>query len=644
MRLKKVFALIIIICVLSSAFLLILSGCTKHADYRPPLLSEIQNLAEIQGNGDLYFDWLEVYRPERPTLIVVPGENDDINYRFSMTLDEDIYTMPNKATTTPTSAADPTKVVHPNIGWCAEGFNHDLLYYWTTRSVFNVAVFRWERFAQDSADDCVAKMFSLPKMRYATENGYETARVPNYNLTEIFAALYINEFANKATGREIRLAGNGAGAVLALSLTHYLSTFYKQGSMYVPQEILPARLALCDPYFSVENLNLTIPWANTIAVNNGMTGVADAMLTTINSVGTAVEMIEGLEINTSTGEPSLAYDIVRSAVATEIFKSAVSKTAYLELRESYTTKFPDSYRALKRSMLDWYLYTIVGSDDHTGNAGGEAQIGYPRSLSDFNTYSAYSGFNWGDNRTRPMLNDRQTTNGTGGGGEAGKNFSVSAWTPTVWIRALRGISFTTRQQNAKLTDPVNPEKGTTVHGVSRYQYKPYTLQYFRSESFQMSDQMALAMDRKPSFTLICGYVYADYNRNKYIDDGIGMGVANAEISVVITKQPSTGVTEKVDAFSVYTDETGFYVVRLLDVAVDEENNVVQAGYNFSVSHTVKLTCIPTQRYLFSIADAAKGTYTRVVSGHNFSGYSMDITLRNYYANAITIANCLLFVQ
>lgn len=599
----------------------------------PALLqtSDIAYLNEIRDKGNLTFEWLRAYNAEKPTAIIIHGETTGAgSEKFTMNLDASEYTFK-------TSDSNTEYVVADSIGYKAEGLKLDLSNYWLSVADWNVAVFHWERFAdEENPDDILAKLFSVPKMRYSDGNGgYETSRVPKSTLTEVFASLYLAEMQGKTSGREIRFIGNGTGANLALSAAHYLSLYAADGQ--IDKNYLPSRLALCDPYLSTGDMHIaggSLSWAN-ISTTGGMLNAANDMLGAVAGYGAAVELVESKEISSrkvpaddgstvTQNVASYAYDVEMGEKDEQTFKSIKEKVAYLELRESYSVKFSDAYKGYKRIALDWYLYSIIGSDD-SNNAGGGAAIGYPRNLSDFHTYYTYSGFNWGGNETRPMMNDRQQNNdsSTTTASSRGKNFAVSAWTPTVYTRALKGISFTMKKYLSKTTK-------TDVHGNPIFTYSDYTMGYFRSENFQVSDQN--------DYTLICGYVYRDKNGDGYMNDGYN-GVAGALLKVKITSGSGTSVKD-VASFDAEADETGFYVIRLDSKTKDSEGNLSKAGYSFDTSHSISLTFVPSSHSYYQIASASSGIYYNTINGHNFTKYAGTVSMTNYYADAVTVFNCL----
>jgi len=605
------------------------AGCTDREE-KIISSSDIAYLDEIQDSGNLKFEWLTSYSASRPTAVIFHGESDGQD--FNLTLNDGYVT---KAELEEAKKEDGTVdtekyTVAAGIGYKAQGLNKDLAQYWTKVAEWNVAIFHWEDFAvEENPDDIVAKFYSLPKMRYYKGDGaYETSRVPHNTLTEVVSALYNEEMTGKANGREIRFIGNGVGANLMTSVAAYLSVCADKGM--TDSIILPSRLAVCDPYFSVSDMKM--PSDNIgfidISTKEGTINVFDKLLEKTVSYGAVAEIIETQEVTTKDGKEtvSYAYDVEKSEKAEESYKNIKTNSAHLILRESYSTKFTAEYKSLKRIALDWYLYSIIGSDD-SGNAGSDYAMGYPRNVSDFQTYFSYSGFNWAPNETRPMVNNRALNNDGSSStvaGSRGQNFALSAWTPTVYLRALRGISFTQQKKVG------SSSTGSDIHGNSTYALKDYTMEHFRSENFQVSDQK--------DYTLVCGYVYMDKNKDGYINDGF-CGIKNARLKVKVTTTVNS-VTNNVAEFEVNADENGFYVIRFNDKTKDSEGALSKSGYAFTIDHKVNITLIPESHDYYGITSAVPGVFYETVNGHNFSSYAADVTVSRYYADGIKIANCL----
>jgi hypothetical protein len=225
-----------------------------------------------------------------------------------------------------------------------------------------------------------------------------------------------------------------------------------------------------------------------------------------------------------------------------------------------------------------------------------------------------------------MINDRKKNNdiSPSTASNRGFNFSVSAWTPTVYTRALKGISFTQKKTSSSAT--------SNVHGVQIYNYTEYIMENFCSENQQKSDQN--------DYTLICGYIYFDENGDSYINDGIDKGIANATVNFDIQPKSTSSFGAKAN-FNVVTDQNGFYVIRLNDKTVDANGDISEKGYRFNEAYNITLTYLITStRYVYQTNQAA-GLYYVTIGGHNFSTSTSSFELNDYYADAITVKNCLL---
>lgn len=604
----KIVLLLGVLCLLALA----LYACGGSDSAGPLRAEEIAYLSDVQKAEQLRFEWLREYNPERPTLVVIHGETTGKGTeKFSMTLDSEEYTFKTNEST--------DYVVATGIGYKAQGLDLNLAKYWQNVAGYNVVLFHWERFADEDSDSVLAKVFSVPKMKYVKDDGsFEANAVPKNPLAEVFAALYIKEFSDKPLLRETRWVGNGVGADMIAAAADYMLGYIQSGTL--DEKYLPDRMTLCDPYLSISDLHLSggkTTWG--ADATQGAMGLTASFLADLDPY-MAIETVESKEVVQKDSETTVtyAYDIPKSEKAERGFAEIKKHVAYLELSESYSRSFSSEYKAQKRIALDWYLYSVIGSDD-SNNAGGGATIGYPRNLSDYQTYLSYSGFNWGTNETRPMINNRALNNdaSTNNASTRGKNFSLSAWTPTTYTKGLRGRAFTMKKESQKSTD-------SDVHGNATYRMNDYVLTYFRSETFQVS-----AADT----TVVCGYVYLDKNKDGYINDGKS-GVKNARLSVTVVANEKT-----VSTFSVTTDESGFYSFSFKDAVENTEGELV-GGYSFSVAHTVTIELEPNSHDYVATPSALTGQYYDLLRGNNFSAYKGTVTLNNYVADSTLVANCL----
>ncbi len=624
MKKKRILGIILILTLVVSTLLFAVSCKDKKEEQTFSIidLKEVNNLAEIQKGGDLVFEWVNgvPYNPDMPTAVIFHGEytNKSLDSRFSMELDSDIYTKyDSSSTSTP-------YVLKKNIaGHHNNGFIYDLSKYWQRVVGFNIAIFHWEKFADETDTDMtLSKLFAVPKMRYKTEDGYETNKVPNYSLVEIASAEFLDFIPDTAKGREIRFVGNGVGANLALGVSSYLHFANDKG--VIDDKKLPTRTALCDPYINPENINLKSNFAD-FSTENGVIGMVDEMLEYTTNAGVVTEMIEMYEKSQDSDKvdtSKYAYDFDLNPSAEEVYESIKDKLAYLQIDQTYTLKIVEEkyqdFMAQKRVALDWYLYSIIGSDD-TG-------VGNPKDPSS----TASGSSNWGvdylgkSTFTRPILNDRATSNNGVSSSSMSNNFGVSAWTPTVYTMALKGLRFS-------LKDYSGSALSDNVHSRPYYQETPYVLNYFSSEIYQKSNQK--------NYTLICGFVGFDKNKNNVIDDGINAGIADCAINVdIVLKSDKSEVAN----FDVVTDKNGYYAINLPDKVNLGGGEMSESGYTFKNAHTITLTVKPNFKNMAIPNAISSNMYTRLAQGHNFSSYEKSFDLQYYYANAITIQNCLMY--
>lgn len=574
-------------------------------DLKPPKTSikdtEIVTLNKIENipEESLYIEWLgnKGFNANERTMILIHGEMPN-NYdkKFSMVLNNTDYVY----------YTDNRNNYNIEIDVDVE---RELYQYWLEQD-YNVGIFHFEKFADDSMEKLSQKLFNSISMRYKTDNGYVNSKIPNYSLTEILAATFLKEIPQEAYGNEIRLIGNGIGANLALSLSDYLYAYYEKG--VVKQEVLPHRVSLIDPYLSNEAFNNNIKWRN-LDAKQSMLQITENMLEYTTNQGLVVEIVENVEV-TAEYENGVSVERLKSPYEYKLFdeedelsESIKEKVAYLLLRQKYSWEYSSDYRLQNRAGLDWYLYSINGSDD--------SMIGSPEYSSP--SYES-SSCNWGRNSTRPMLNNRDISNNS----SAGKNYAISAWTETVWIRALRGIEFRMKQRVGQQLQDNKTELVKDIHDQFIYSYKDYSLSRFRSENYQL----AMNMNR----TVIAGYIWNDKNEDRIMNDGLGSHLEGLEVRVTITDTLSSGESVTLVSETVFTSKDGFYLVRLHN--------------SFKKTLTVDVTVIPPSS-AYHIQVAATSTYhVADLTKHSFNKNKKAITVSKYYGNAVTIANCGLVVK
>jgi hypothetical protein len=519
-----------------------LSACSKKKETFLKT-SDVKGYGEAVADGALSIEWLDGYNPAYPTAVIFHGENETY---FSPDIPLSVYT------SDATYYSD--KINESTIGWKAKGLvktsdknYYKLSYYWKNTAHCNVAVFHCEKFFEDeTTDDDLTKILTAYKSRYTLDGTVKDCDF-GYPLAEVAAALFIEEMtAKNASGKEIRFIGAGVGADLAAAVSYYLAASYKKG--LIGADYLPSRLTLCDPYLDTAELSYEAEIGYGLTADGGALGAIAEMVKTVSELSVAVELIECEEVN---GDVSAyAYSYTRTEGADALFTELKSYAAYLLVSEKYSVNSSfDAYKAKKRLAFDWYFYSVVGSDDSFSRdyGAGSYAVGYPHAYADYFGYATTASINWGTNGTRPILNNRAVSNdyNEGAGASRGKNYGVSAWTPTVYIRALRGIGFT--QEEAVST------AGSDVHGTNVYNYEKYVLPTFRSENYQVSDET--------DYTLLCGYVYFDENADGIIDDGVTNGLSS---KIYVSVTDDTTETVYCDKVVMMTDANGFYCIRIND--------------------------------------------------------------------------------
>ena len=493
-------AVIVILAATLSAIALFAAGCNEKLPEPPKSVTLNDITFPALREGQLDIEWLGgTYYATRSTLIYFHGE------------------MPNGADDSATFALPAEEYPDDIISENYKRFTdrnlsnlRDLAYYWE-KAGFNVGIFHYEQFADDLVSNVYAKIFNNDYLSYKNEGQTITREASklSHSLTEVFAARYLAYMADKPLrGSEIRFVGNGAGAAFALSAAEYLHNYYAAGQ--IDGKFLPRRVTLCDPYFSNERADIAIDW-------KGWEGypVADKQIATpleyasksiaaLNAKGMIFEYIESdPDYSDSYGEPYSEADI-------SLHSTILSNTASLDFRQSYSSRLSEYYLAQNRISLDWYLYSMNGSD---------------------RTLGFDSDSNIRKDITYPILDDYYQT--------SDRNslvYGLSAWTPTTYIKAVVGHKF------GQYSQPVDGESA------------PYVLTKFQSENYQKSDIET---------PFICGYVFLDENSNQKIDDGFGAFVPNVEITV--------NYKDGYPAITITTDESGFYKLELKDKAYNNNN-------------------------------------------------------------------------
>jgi len=497
--------------------------------------------------------------PNRPTAIVFNGVTE-YNRKEGINLDSEIYK---------------TEAIGTSITL------QKTSYLWS-RQGWNIGVFHYENFADDTNANVTNKIFNSSYMTYVNKDGSTITATPEFNLTEAFISAYLkactDEGLKNSGGKyiqEVRFIGNGVGATLAVSCAEYLDYLYENGAVGVGY--LPDRIDITDPYFSNDGVATVVDFYEQTTIGSALNFNSKAIVELADK-GTVFTLTESDEqfYDSYTNRYSGVSVIDEKVTFTDDGDSALyldikEKVAYLNFRESFSTRLPESYQALERTTLDWFLYTINGSDS--------------TSIS-----------NQSDTDIRPMIDGYQLT---GTGVNTSVKYSVSAWTPTVYLRAVRGREYNMQKYST------NTQKITD-----------YTLERFQAENFQISN-----LSMKDAYA-VCGYVYLQEDSSYFINLNRSARIENATITITVT------LDDKSSVVNVTTDKDGFYYYNL-----GEE----KLGASVSI-----VAVTPSKNYDYTTSDATSSSNYKYVNKNTITSASgISTTLSStkdqnfflYFANA-----------
>lgn len=615
---KAKILLLTVIAIMAAAFALF--GCEKKEEFLK--ISDVKGLEEVRDKGTLIFEWLDGYDEEKPTLFVFHGETDE-NEVFTINLDAQVYGEEVTYLSEDTNA-EKIGLKGNGLKLTDDGKFYDMQSYWTDTAKFNVAVFHAEKFLCEGADASIAKIYTTYKSRYV--DGGETVECNfGYSLSEIVAAIYYNECIEKNIGkREIRFLGYGVGANIALACAHYLNL---ASGKTIENAYLPSRLTLCDPFITEKSAEFDEINYGGITAEKGTAFIAATMIEDISVSPVAVEIVSSEEVD---GEKR-TYAYENQTVSGETYEKITENAATLILSESYSTKSSyTAYKNKKRVAFDWYVYSVIGSDD-SASWKAESQkypIGYPHAYGDLPNTSTRS-VNWGTGGRRPILNDRKRTNDVraDAGATAGKNFGISAWTPTEYVNAIEGLIFTQREAKGS-------SENTDEHGNYVYEYVDYVLPTFKSENYQYS---AFGGE-----TRISGKFYLDENGDGYINDGDN----RLAVTFFVTVQDNKG-NVLVERAETKTDKNGEYLIvierygqgGIKFTAADNGGKI--AGFAAKSGELVVIIEIYTPKGYNAQATASGKTWYEAVNMNNFEKGQLTVTLDKTNVKSAIVGNCLL---
>lgn len=500
---------VLVLCMIASAFCLI--ACNTDENEETPFVAPSFDFTKPEGLPDyaLTIEWIgkdgnsTSFVPNRPTAIIF-NDATEYNRKEGINLDTEAYN---------------ANVIDSKIS--LKKVSH--LWY---RQGWNIGVFHYENFADDSRANVTNKIYNSSSMTYVNVDGEVVTKAPDFNLTEAFISQLLKSTTSDALAlgsgkyiQELRFIGNGVGASLAVSAGEYLDYLYENGAVGVGY--LPDRIDLIDPYFSNTGVATVVDFYSQTTLASALTYNSKAIVELADK-GTVFTLVE------SDSKFYDSYDNRYSGVSviddkvtftedgdSKLYLDIKKNVAYLNFRETFSSKLPESYKDLRRSTLDWFLYTINGSD--LGDNSSE----YER----VDTIS--------DTDIRPMIDG---FNMTGTGTSSSVKYSVSAWTPTVYLRAVRGREYNMERYSSG--------KKTT-----------YTMERFRAENFQISD---ITID---DYYAVCGYVYEDVDKSYFVNLNRS-GIANATIFMTITVQDEKTDVSKTKEISIKSDKDGFFFYNL----------------------------------------------------------------------------------
>lgn len=525
---KKLFVLILLIAVIAACCGL-LAACKDDENNDPVVGSYkvgVPSVTVPEGLPDyaLTIEWLDSdgnateFIRNRPTVIIFPGVGD-YDDKFTTNLDPDVYSSSGVLSSSATN------------------FNTRLSYYWT-RNFFNIGVFHYENFADDTYQNVNSKIYSASRMTYIKEDGGSVTSAASFNLTEAFVAAWLKVNSEALKGStdknmmEVRFTGVNVGANLALSCADYLEELFNAG--LIGSEYIPNRIDILNPYFANTGDSTIVDYREQTTLGSALT-YNSAIVEKLAGYGVVMDMVESDEhFYSSYGENYTGIEEQTDGVVwseegdSGAYLRIKRNVAYLEFRETFSSKYPSTYiseaYAADTAVLHWFLYTVNGSD----SSSVLAQTGTTQ---------------------KAMLDG---LNMTGVTTSTSVKYGVSAWTPTVYLRAVRGVSYEMKRYNSSTS--------------ATEKFSAYTMTGFQAESYQISD---LTMDKMYS---VCGYIYVSDDENSpFVDLRRDHLLSGVTVTLVAKESNGDGPTRN---FTVTTSSDGFYMCN-----IGREN----LGYNVSVS-------------------------------------------------------------
>jgi len=188
----------------------------------------------------------EFFDPAKPTHIFVHGWQPDISAVYPPTF---IYNYGE------------TGMVDTAFSWITNGWN--------------IGIFFWNQFADEqlvtNAEIKIWTTNSHVRMRWKNASGtYQEAPDGTKSAAELFLNDYIASMTNQNfTGNDIRISGHSLGNQMAVRMTKLLVDKINAGD--TPQNIMPNRIALLDPYWSPGQKSYLGNMKNSTVIRNYIT-------------------------------------------------------------------------------------------------------------------------------------------------------------------------------------------------------------------------------------------------------------------------------------------------------------------------------------------------------------------------------------
>ncbi len=536
--------LLLIVVLMTSIFL---ASCKKEPAEKEHWINVLNTVEKPQDFADYELDieWVTELKPDRPIVIIFNGYKE-YDKKEKLALDRKAYIQEGK------------QILHENA---KQKLNVELLKdeedsisltrFWEDEG-FSVGIFHYERFA-DMVDskgkvlDFSYKIFDRTKNEYKTKDGIKTA---SFNLLEAFVTAYnkhviepristksLSTYLGGKRPFEVRFIGHKGGANFATAAADYL--YNLNDSLPENEKIdryLPNRLALLNPYWSntlVTDVNIDyIKEKNEYDIPSRLTSLLTynkLVIPNLSKKGVVFEVYQansthfksydeiyhGVEekenggqwtYNWKEGTDTNAYDLIKKTVAYMEFRESITKSFF----GTETSGFYDRY---DRVILDWYLYSVQGSDALN------------------NSYKLPNG-EWPTFDTPDYSSYNHTTS---------IKYGMSAWTSTVYLKVMQGHVYKMERY----------ERG---YGDTPSKYLPFTMQEFSSNIKQSSD-----FDLKDGGFFVAGYVYETFDDTDFVNLAQNGKIANAEVRLEISISDQS---TKPEVFTTRTDENGFYKIHL----------------------------------------------------------------------------------